>query len=59
MNTIKEIKYSFKKQPLWTLWSLALAPLFFIPVAFASVMLVIINFSVKDGVEFWNKSLDL
>lgn len=59
MNLLKQLKQSFKNQPVWTLWSLLLAPFFFGPVFVAAVALSVINFSVKDGIDFWEDSVNL
>ena len=56
---LKQLKQSFKCQPVWTTWSLLLAPFFFGPVFIAAVMLSIINLNIDDGIDFWEDSINL
>lgn len=55
-NIVADLVKSFKQQPVWTVWSLSLAPFFYTFVFLAAVMLAAINLSIADGVDFWNES---
>lgn len=52
---IQEIKQSFKERPLWTLYSLALAPIFYLLILSAAAMLAIITLRISDAGEFLRK----
>lgn len=54
---IKEIINSFKKRPVWTMWSLLLAPLFYTLVFFAAVLLAMINLDMESGISFWGDNV--
>lgn len=53
---IEDIKYSFKKQPLWTTYSLLLSPFYYILVALTSVVLGLINLDVDSVKDFWDSN---
>ncbi len=56
MNILKVITKSFNDRLAWTVWSLLLCPFFYVSLFIASVLLALINLSVRDGVEFWRQS---
>lgn len=56
MKIVKDIIHSFKKQPLWTLWSLLLCPFYYVLLLLTGVMLGLINLSFNDFVDFMNEN---
>jgi hypothetical protein len=53
---INDIFKSLNRQPLWTIWSLILCPLFYLSLAFASLMIGIINLNVDDAITMWKEN---
>lgn len=53
-NVLKDIAKSFKDRPVWTVWSIAWAPFIYTSIFVAASLIALVNFSINDGVEFWN-----
>lgn len=51
-----EIAQSFKRQPVWTLYSLALAPLYYIFVGLAALTIGLICLDRQSMIDFWSEN---
>lgn len=49
---VSEILYSFKKQPLWTIYGIILTPFYYLSVVVTALLLGAINLSLDDFLEF-------
>lgn len=53
---INDILTSFKQQPIWTIYSLILAPVYWLLLALTAVMLGLINMSEEEGLRLWDEN---
>lgn len=53
---INDIIKSFKQQPIWTIYSLILAPVYWLLLALTAVMFGLINLSAEEGLRLWDEN---
>jgi hypothetical protein len=51
-----EIKKSFKERPVWTAYSLLLAPLFYLFFCATALMLALIHLNISEAKRFWDEN---
>lgn len=53
-QSLKDLAKSFNDCPAWTVWSLMWAPFVYTLIFMTALTVALVNFSVSDGVDFWN-----